>query len=906
MKHIKFLILLLLTISCTDTETHFLNDPAYRKQVKHDFKAKKKILPHGNLFEVFERQDLTTEEREALEFLYAYMPVADIMNKDGAYFLEQTRSSLQTKAEMEWGAQIPEMIFRHFVLPVRVNNEDLDNARPIFAKELKDRVKGMSMREAVLEINHWCHRHVVYTPSDQRTIAPLAAVKTAQGRCGEESTFTVTALRSVGIPARQIYTPRWAHTDSNHAWVEAWIDGKWYFFGACEPEPVLNLGWFNGPAYRALLLHTRVFGKYDGPEEVMMRTANFTEINVLPDYAPTARGMVTVIDGNGKPVKDAKVEFMIFNGMSFSSVLTAKTDKKGQCSLTAGKGDMFIWVTKDDKVGCGKLTFGNDLTLLVILDKKASELRGFDLDIIPPAPGSVPAEEEVTDDMRQANSRRMAADDSLRNAYTATFLSHDQALAEAAALGLEDTRVAPFLETSRGNWREILAFLQKTPAEKRSDAVALLSVISAKDLQDTPAETLFSHIDETINNKSPLYVNYILNPRISNELLTPYKKALRSLFTEEFVAKAQQNPELVVEWCKKELTLIDELNPQRIMSSPAGIARARVCDAGSRDIFFIALCRSLGIPARNEPVARRLQYFSDEWHNVDFTGEKETLLPTGFVQASFNNPTDKLPYPIYRQHFTIFRIEDDGALSPRNYRGGGRGGRFGGEQGSGFGGGQRQVQGAGLLQEPLEAETGAYMLLSGTRMADGSVLAHIEFYTIEEGKTTQTQLIVRDGAVNVQVIGNMNPEAQFLPASVTASSEDEKRSILSVTGRGWFVLGILGAQQEPTNHALNDIARTAKEFEDWNRSILLLFPDKQELSKFNINEFKGLPSTITYGIDINNIAAELVKELKLTDTKTLPIFVIADSFGRIVYVSQGYTIGIGESMLKVIEKLSKL
>ena len=56
------------------------------------------------------------------------------------------------------------------------------------------------------------------------------------GNGGEESTFTVSALRTIGIPARQVYTPRWAHTDDNHAWVEAWVDGKWYFLGAC-PEP---------------------------------------------------------------------------------------------------------------------------------------------------------------------------------------------------------------------------------------------------------------------------------------------------------------------------------------------------------------------------------------------------------------------------------------------------------------------------------------------------------------------------------------------------------------------------------------------------------------------------------------------------------------------------------------------
>ena len=190
---------------------------------------------------------------------------------------------------MPWGDSIPEDIFRHFVLPVRINNENLDESRMVFFDELKDRVKGLSLYDAVLEVNHWCHEKVIYTPSDGRTSSPLASVKTAYGRCGEESTFTVAALRSVGIPARQVYTPRWAHTDDNHAWVEAWVNGKWYFFGACEPEPVLNLGWFNGPAYRGMLMHTKVFGKYNGPEDVMERTDGYTEINVIDNYAPSAK-----------------------------------------------------------------------------------------------------------------------------------------------------------------------------------------------------------------------------------------------------------------------------------------------------------------------------------------------------------------------------------------------------------------------------------------------------------------------------------------------------------------------------------------------------------------------------------------------------------------------------------------
>lgn len=180
-----------------------------------------------------------------VDYLYQFMPQPDKTDYSREFYQQNVALSLKARAEMPWGKTIPEREFRHFVVPVRVNNENLDNSREVFYKALKPRVEKLSMQEAILEVNHWCHEHVTYRPSDGRTSSPLATLRTAYGRCGEQSTFTVAALRAVGIPARQVYTPRWAHTDDNHAWVEAWADGKWYFLGACEPEPVLNLGWFN-------------------------------------------------------------------------------------------------------------------------------------------------------------------------------------------------------------------------------------------------------------------------------------------------------------------------------------------------------------------------------------------------------------------------------------------------------------------------------------------------------------------------------------------------------------------------------------------------------------------------------------------------------------------------------------
>ena len=242
---LSILSLLLIFSSC-HRNPHFLTDRAYRQQVEQDYESRLAQFPILN--SQLQLDTLCRAEREAMQFLYAYMPYSDLADYTPDFFLDQVRYAFTARKQMPWGKAIPEDIFRHFVLVYRVNNENLDTARMAFYHALKERVQGMTMEEAALEVNHWCHEHVAYRAADSRTSAPLATMRTSLGRCGEESTFAVTALRSVGIPARQCYTPRWAHCDDNHAWVEVWVanpDGKggqWKFLGACEPDPELNMG----------------------------------------------------------------------------------------------------------------------------------------------------------------------------------------------------------------------------------------------------------------------------------------------------------------------------------------------------------------------------------------------------------------------------------------------------------------------------------------------------------------------------------------------------------------------------------------------------------------------------------------------------------------------------------------
>lgn len=819
------------------------------------------------------------QEMEALRFLYAYMPLADVTDYTVEFHLENVRATLEAREQMPWGKKVPDLLFNHFVLPLRVNNEALDMSRPVFFNELKKRVAGMSMEEAILEVNHWCHEHVTYQPSDSRTLSPLACINTAIGRCGEESTFTVAALRSIGIPARQVYTPRWAHTDDNHAWVEAWADGKWHFMGACEPEAVLDLGWFNAPASRAMLMHTRAFGNYNGPEEVMLRTRNFTEINLIDNYAATASTQVQVIDRTGAPVKGARVEFRIYNYGEFYPAATKYTDKDGKTSLTAGKGDMLVWASKDGWYGYRKVTFGKDGKVDVMLNKSNSKKSGptyETFDIVPPVEKAVMP--KVSPEMAAANKLRFAREDSIRKAYEATFVDADKAKLLCPA-------VADYLVKARGNWKTILEFMNRH-SDNSDRALGVLKGLNDKDMRDVPMAIL----EDAFNARSSQ-----LSQRVEYEMITsPFKMELQDAFD---VATAQQfksDPAKLVTWVRDNIALHPEENALHIAQTPMGVWRSRVADGRGRDIFFVDLARSLDIEARMDPITGKVQYRNgNDWQDVNFETVEQQNAQTGTLKLRYT-PTPALDDPKYYHHFSLSRILDDGTTQLLNYDEG----DSGLEEGSSW---------SNTFQNGTTLDAGTYMLTSGTRAASGKVLVANRIFTVNPGETTTINLTMRQSDDIVAVIGSFNSESKFhlLDNELKPIAGDDV-SILSQTGRGYFIVGVLGVGQEPTNHAMRDIAKMSTELNKWGRPMVLLFENETEAQKYRHENYGALPKNIIYGIDTDgSIRRQIAQEMKLQSDTQLPMFILADTFNRVMFCSQGYTIGLGEQLNKVISNLDK-
>ena len=792
-------------------------------------------------------------EEEALDFLYEYMPLGDNVDYSREYYRECVQYAFKAKLEMPWGSNIPEREFKHFVLPPRVNNENLDRFRATYYEELKARVQGLTLYDAVLEVNHWCHEHVSYRGSDSRTSAPMATVKTSWGRCGEESTLLVTALRTVGIPARQVYTPRWAHCDDNHAWVEAWADGKWHFLGACEPEPVLDLGWFNEPASRALLLHTRVFGDYDGPEEVISRNDFYTEINVVDNYAKTAKTTFTVLDTEGVPQPGIEVEFKIYNYAEFCTVVRKTTDENGQTWLTSGLGCMMAYAAKDGMFGFQVFKGGEQDQVTITLDHQEGTVDSFEFDMVPPAPSSLSP--EVTAEMRAENDRRVKYEDSIRNAYIADCKKAQQEI--IANTG--NKTLCSIYEKTWGNYQTIADFVKYAQEQgKEVEAVMLLQTLSDKDLRDITYEALMDHFTPLVIARTASVAwqdeaIHVISPRISNEMIVPWRKAFSTLFSEEEAQQFHDNPAQLVEWTRQTISINNEANPQRIPISPSGVLKAMVADRHSRDIFFVAMARCLGIPAQINPVTGKVQYviaseakqstLDNNWIDVDFEAEQPAIAKTGYLDLQYE-PIAAVGDPKYYTHFSIKKF-DGNSFKLLAYD----------AKDPGIDDGLT----LSTFDHPTPLDEGYYILTSGTRLNDGTALTHSEFFTIKAGETTKVKLVLREQQNELQVIGHF--EAGDLIQGV----------------EGYYILGLLDQGSEPTTHALQDIATFQKEFDE--RDIPIIY--------FNDNQ---------QGFD--GYRQSLVDSLQL-DKTMLPIFIIGNTNSEVYFVKQGYTIGLGEQLLKV-------
>jgi len=573
----------------------------------------------------------------------------------------------------------------------------------------------------------------------------------------------------------------------------------------------------------------------------------------------------------------------LYNYAEFYPIAKAVTDEKGFSSIITGLGDLLIWAYEGEKWGYKKISVDKMDSVTVVISDKHPGFLSEKFDFIPPVE-KTPLTSKLTLEERDYNTFRLHQEDSIRMLYMATFKDSAWITGFAALQGLSAEQLLPIFRNSYGNWQEIADFISETSKSQKEWAIRMLESVSEKDIRDTKAEILRDHLINSFNYNNPLSVDnpgffarYVMSGRISNEMMLPWRAFLQKQFGYDFVMAFRSDVNVLVDWIKQNIVIDNKANlHSRAPLSPRGVYELKVSDKRSRDIFFVAVCRSLGQAARVNPATSLPQYYKDnEWHNVAF--EPVTANITEKANIRFINPDNSFD-PKYSINFTIARF-NGGVYRTLEFDYGKKISEF---------------------EAATSVEAGKYLLVTGNRQPDGSVLSSVTFFDVPANITTDVKVEIR------QDFATAEPWAKINPASIKFNQYANKQTLTlsNLTSGKGAVLIWIDPDKEPSKHVMADIPAVKELIEKWGGGIVFLFATEKVSASFKPSNFPDLPAQSIFAFDKGaKMITEIEQLRKRKCSNNLPVIVITDANGNLVYYSEGYKIGIGEQIAKAIAPL---
>lgn len=863
----------------------------------------KKAAEIANLVETAQETDLS----EALKCLYASMPVSDAVDYPAELFEDYAGHGVFLWQKGPFAGRVPEDLFAGYVLHHRVNNEDLTKHRRFFYEELKDRIAGMDMRRAVLEANYWCASQATYRSTDGRTASPMCVYRSAYGRCGEESTFTVSVLRSLGIPARQVYVPLWSHCDDNHAWVEAWCDGEWVYLGACEPEEVLNKGWFSGASSRAMLVHSRLLlpvAQEDGSQKDAAQVLDGGDmchvLNQTGRYALTAEQEVRVCDGEGRPQPDALVRFEVMNGAFYGEIASVRTDGDGKCMLRTGLGSLHVTASKDGAYGECQIDTRDGECCRIVLGDTGQRLDEWEEMTISAPKDSVRNRVVLTQEEKSRGRKRLEEMNRLRREKESLFF--DQALAEQAAAGLDQgkrDRCMAIMKKACGNQKEIADFLGRPAAGVYPERwkLALLESLREKDYRDVTDEILEENCRETAawegTYEDSVLVPYVLCPRVWNEMIRPFRRFIRSWLQQEsdrrggnLEEEIRRNPAYALQLAKERILPDKKTEYGNLVTSAAGALESGCGSRLTQEIVCIQILRTLGIPARLNPVEGKPEVWMEPDRNRDVESE------TGIAGKRNAAPKAAGQFVLLERQERSCRIRVSGQEGVEwNYFGNWTLARF--DQGA-----YRPLRlgrrDHSKLDGPIAAFPGRYRALTANRLPNGNILAKQFCFVLEEGQEKEICLELAQAKLS-----DMLTEYDIADFALKRESGAEcLLSDLVREQRGLFIW--LGEDEEPTEHILDEIYERREAYAGLKAGLFFVAvrPEIRDNPACR-RVLEAVPGIEMMYDDFGADMEALARRLYLEPGK-LPLAVLIDRDMRGIYSVAGYNVGTGDMILKLI------
>lgn len=810
---------------------------------------------------IFEETDKKIKEQEpetalALKYLYMTMPCSDMGNYSFEIFLDYAKNSVRIWHESEGVKLLPEDIYLNYVLYHRVNEEEIAPCRTLFAEEIskfmeengnETLLSGFNRKKTAIEVNYWCAQEATYHCTDDRTLSALTVYRRGNGRCGEESVFTVNAMRSIGIPSRQVYAPKWSHCDDNHAWVEIWNDGEWYFLGACEPLPILNKGWFTNASSRAMMVHSRWFDQAESGEEKIGTDGMVTMLNELSRYAAVTEFSVKVEDEEGRPVSGAEVSFQVLNYAEFSPVAEGVTGEDGTCSFTTGLGSLAVQISRDGQCECVFADTREQKQIRVIFGKNAGQKDVWEaVDMIAPVDTPVNTDMPTAEQTAEGNIRLEKAA-ARRTAKTEAWVNPECEKFLQGCFTEENTE-----DEEEGILRE-----------------ELLNVLTEKDRTDCRAEVLEEHLRFAMPYEEELehsvFVNYVLNPRIDDEVLMKYREVIENTFSEEEKLCFRENPASIWTEVDKRINSIPERERASVITTPAGCLKTEVGSILSKKILFVAIARTLGIPARLNPEDRSMEYRKD--------GRFIPVLPEAEKNCHIVLKAGDGTQWKYFQNWSMAKLENGTYTSLR----------LGGLLWKGD-----------LLEVHLEA--GTYRITTSNRLPNGNMFAYVYYFSVDAGDKKEISMILRQADLEDMLENIELPEFQL------RKDEDGNEVVEAseLTAEGKHILMFLEESREPTEHILNEMMEQPEEFRKICSRILFVVQSQTALKDPTISKALSMFPEIQVYYDCFADHIELLGRRMYVDHEKLPLIIVTSEKLNGIYATSGYNVGTGEMLLRLM------
>ncbi len=798
--------------------------------------------------------------RTLMELSLGTLPTSDVATVPFSTLLGFARHALAQRASSPYCRDIPEDIFLHCVFYPRVNSEDLVDCRGFFAEHLTPLVEGLTGPEAALAVNRWCAAQLTYESTDLRSENPLTAFFCGLGRCGEESTFAVTAFRSVGIPARQVYVPWWSHCDDNHAWVEVYVDGAWHFLGACEPEPILDRGWFSDASSRAMLVCSRNFFDYVGQgmagEMLTQRQGSCCFFNQTARYAETAQLSFTVTDSAGRPQAGVQVSFYVFNMAAPAKIAQLPTNAAGLVFLKTGLGSLYIEAQSGNQFARAALTVSEDTCQTLALTEQEPRETVWDLDFFAPTPTGrnrtalTPAQErEKAAVLLQANEQRI-------NRISSYWKSEYQT---------GDAELDQVFRRAGGNAAALWSFYKDCRPDERPTTRSLLLSLAEKDWRDVKPEVLQAHLaaaGSLPNPDSPLFLPFVLCPRIGYELLEAWRAPILQALTPERQAQFRENPPALWSWIQDNFQE-GSCNWYPVLSLlPTGALALGAADEKGRRLLFVAILRTLGIPARLNPIDGTVQYAVN---HVFCTPETQKAAPAEPAFLTLRMPESL----VYGQSYTLSRWEN--GWLPLDY--------------------------TGTQALTFQLAPGIYRLITVNRLPNGNQLVRLTTFYLGPGACREIAAELRPAAPEQMLSDILLGPLPFLDAAGQSAMQ----------GGGPLLAVYLDVGTEPTEHILNELleareAMTLAIHAGLSLHVLLRGPEARRDPTLQ-RVLDALPEIRVHFADFHSPAADRLARCLYLEPGVWPLVVLTDGSARGYFGRCGYSVGTVSLLLRLLASI---